>query len=137
MKSGVVFTKGLSQVLGLSWLYFYTKLKPKTWLRPFVNTVPGVIDCKKLSQSNGRAWVSVRQQKCDKSTSKRPVGGNILIPYFMHDPTRSDLIHSHFEILQPIKTFETSQSGGFPLLLCGYIYVLQSALLWIIILCIY
>ena len=35
---GVVFTKGLSQVLGLSWLYFYTKVKPKTWLRPFVNT---------------------------------------------------------------------------------------------------
>ena len=38
---GVVFTKGLSQVLGLSWLYFYTKVKPKTWLRPFVNTAPG------------------------------------------------------------------------------------------------
>ena len=38
---GAVFTKGLSQVLGLSWLYFYTKLKPKTWLRPFVNTAPG------------------------------------------------------------------------------------------------
>ena len=37
-----VFTKGLRQVLGLSWLYFYTKLKPKTWLRPFVNTAPGV-----------------------------------------------------------------------------------------------
>ena len=33
--------KGLSQVLGLSWLYFYTKVKPKTWLRPFVNTAPG------------------------------------------------------------------------------------------------
>ena len=27
---GAVFTKGLSQVLGLSWLYFYTKVKPKT-----------------------------------------------------------------------------------------------------------
>ena len=40
---GVVFTKGLSQVLGLSWLYFYTKVKPKTWLRPFVNTAPGVL----------------------------------------------------------------------------------------------
>ena len=38
---GAVFTKGLSQVLGLSWLYFYTKVKPKTWLRPFVNTAPG------------------------------------------------------------------------------------------------
>ena len=37
---GAVFTKGLSQVLGLSWLYFYTKVKPKTWLRPFVNTAP-------------------------------------------------------------------------------------------------
>ena len=41
VKPGVVFTKGLSQVLGLSWLYFYTKVKPKTWLRPFVNTAPG------------------------------------------------------------------------------------------------
>ena len=40
--SGAVFTKGLSKVLGLSWLYFYTKVKPKTWLRPFVNRAPGV-----------------------------------------------------------------------------------------------
>ena len=39
---GAVFTKGLSQVLGLGWLYFYTKVKPKTWLRPFVNTAPGL-----------------------------------------------------------------------------------------------
>ena len=39
--AGAVFTKGLSQVLGLTWLYFYTKVKPKTWLRPFVNTTPG------------------------------------------------------------------------------------------------
>ena len=42
--SGAVFMKGLSQVLGLSWLYFYTKVKPKTWLRPFVNTAPGLYD---------------------------------------------------------------------------------------------
>ena len=34
--------KGLSEVLGLSRLYFYTKVKPKTWLRPFMNTAPGV-----------------------------------------------------------------------------------------------
>ena len=27
---GAVFTKGLSQVSGLSWLYFCTKVKPKT-----------------------------------------------------------------------------------------------------------
>ena len=38
---GPVFMKGLSQVLGLSRLYFYTKVKPKTWLRPFMNTAPG------------------------------------------------------------------------------------------------
>ena len=38
---GPVFMKGLSQVLGLSGLYFYTKVKPKTWLRPFMNTGPG------------------------------------------------------------------------------------------------
>ena len=42
--TGAVFTKGLSQVLGLSWQYFYTKVKPKTWLRPFVNTAPGSND---------------------------------------------------------------------------------------------
>ena len=41
---GAIFTKGLSQVLGLSWLYFYTKVKPKTWLRPFVNTTLGKQD---------------------------------------------------------------------------------------------
>ena len=40
---GAVFMKGLSQVLGLSWLYFYAKVKPKTWLRPFVNTAPGIL----------------------------------------------------------------------------------------------
>ena len=39
-KPGAVFTKGLSQVFGLSWLYFYTKVKLKTWLRPFMNTAP-------------------------------------------------------------------------------------------------
>ena len=39
--SGAVFTKGLGQVSDLSWLYFCTKVKPKTWLRPFVNTAPG------------------------------------------------------------------------------------------------
>ena len=38
---GAVFMEGLSQVLGLIWLYSYTKVKPKTWLRPFVNTTPG------------------------------------------------------------------------------------------------
>ena len=27
-----VFTKGLSQILGLCWLYFCAKVKPKTWL---------------------------------------------------------------------------------------------------------
>ena len=38
--SGVVFTKGLSPILGLSWLYFYVKIKPTTWLRPLMNTAP-------------------------------------------------------------------------------------------------
>ena len=37
---GAVFTKDLSQVSGSSWLYFCTKVKSKTWLRPFVNTAP-------------------------------------------------------------------------------------------------
>ena len=40
VKPGAVFTKGLREVSGLSWLYFCTKVKPKTWLRPFVNTAP-------------------------------------------------------------------------------------------------
>ena len=33
--------KGLSQVLGLTFVYKYSQLKPKTWLRPFVNMAPG------------------------------------------------------------------------------------------------
>ena len=37
-----VFTEGLNQIMGLSCLYLYTKLKPKTWLRPFMNTAPGI-----------------------------------------------------------------------------------------------
>ena len=47
-ESGAVFTKGLSQVSGLSWLYFCTKVKPKTWLRPFVNTAPDSLDYPKF-----------------------------------------------------------------------------------------
>ena len=27
-------------IIYTGWLYFYTKVKPKTWLRPFVNTAP-------------------------------------------------------------------------------------------------
>ena len=33
---GAVLMKGLSRILGLSWLY--KEVMPKTWLRPFVNT---------------------------------------------------------------------------------------------------
>ena len=33
--------KGLSQVLGLTFVQKYSQLKPETWLRPFVNTAPG------------------------------------------------------------------------------------------------
>ena len=40
--AGSVFTKGLSQILALSQQYFHTKVKPKTWLRPFMNTGPGL-----------------------------------------------------------------------------------------------
>ena len=32
--------KGLSQVLGLTFVQKYSQLKPETWLRPFVNTAP-------------------------------------------------------------------------------------------------
>ena len=39
--SGAVFTKGLSQVLGLVFVQKYSQLKPETWLRPFVNMAPG------------------------------------------------------------------------------------------------
>ena len=41
---GAVFTKGLSQVLGLTSVQKYSQLKPETWLRPFVNTAPGQAD---------------------------------------------------------------------------------------------
>ena len=37
---GAVFMKGLSQVLGLTFVQKYSQLKPETWLRPFVNTAP-------------------------------------------------------------------------------------------------
>ena len=40
--SGAVFTKGLSQVLGLTFVQKYSQIKPETWLRPFVNTTPGL-----------------------------------------------------------------------------------------------
>ena len=33
--------KGLSQVLGLTFVQKYSQLKPETWPRPFVNTAPG------------------------------------------------------------------------------------------------
>ena len=54
---GAVFTKGLSQVLGLSWLYFYTKVKPTTWLRPFVNTAPGVFF---IFKCTSHIWVNLQ-----------------------------------------------------------------------------
>ena len=34
IKPGAVFTKGLSQVLGLTFVYKYSQSKSKTWLRP-------------------------------------------------------------------------------------------------------
>ena len=42
ISSGAVFKKGLSQVLGLTFVQKYNQLKPETWLRPFVNTAPGL-----------------------------------------------------------------------------------------------
>ena len=42
-RSGAVFTKGLSQVLDLNFVQKYSQLKPGTWLRPFVNTAPGIM----------------------------------------------------------------------------------------------
>ena len=41
MDPGAVFMKGLSQVLGLTFVQKYSQLKPETWLRPFMNTAPG------------------------------------------------------------------------------------------------
>ena len=40
-RPGAVFTKGLSQVLGLTFVQKYSQLKPEAWLRPFVNMAPG------------------------------------------------------------------------------------------------
>ena len=36
-----IFMKGLSQVIGLTFVYKYSQLKPKTWIKPHVNTAPG------------------------------------------------------------------------------------------------
>ena len=49
---GAVFTKGLSQTLGLSWLYLNTKVKPKAWLRPFMNKKSEVSSINYLHSSN-------------------------------------------------------------------------------------
>ena len=35
-----MFTKGLSQISGLTWLYCNAKVKLIAWLRPLRNTVP-------------------------------------------------------------------------------------------------
>ena len=40
---GAVFMEGLTKVLGLAFVYKYSQLKPKTWLRPFVNMAPGLM----------------------------------------------------------------------------------------------
>ena len=40
--TAAVFTKGLSRVLGLTFVQKYSQLEPETWLRPFVNTAPEV-----------------------------------------------------------------------------------------------
>ena len=40
VESSAVFTKGLCQVLGLT--FEKSQLKSEIWLRPFVNTAPGV-----------------------------------------------------------------------------------------------
>ena len=40
-RPGAVFTKGLNQVLGLTFVQKYSQLTPETWLRPSVNTAPG------------------------------------------------------------------------------------------------
>ena len=37
---GPVFTKGLSQDLGLTLILLYYTFKPKQWLSPFVNMSP-------------------------------------------------------------------------------------------------
>ena len=37
--------KSLGHISGLSGLYFYTKVKPKTWLRPLINTTPDIYLC--------------------------------------------------------------------------------------------
>ena len=51
---GVGFTKGLSQVLGLTFVQKYSQLKPETWLRPFVNTALGVMSVEIFKTLNGR-----------------------------------------------------------------------------------
>ena len=40
-KSWTILTKGLSQVLGLTFVYKYSQLKPEIWVRPLMNTAPG------------------------------------------------------------------------------------------------
>ena len=39
LKYWAIFMKGLNQGLGLTFAYKYIQLKPKIWLRPFMNMV--------------------------------------------------------------------------------------------------
>ena len=41
MYPGVVVREG--QILGLSWLYLYRKIQPKTWLGSFMNIAQNII----------------------------------------------------------------------------------------------
>ena len=46
--TGLVFTKGLSEGLGLNLQYYFRTFKPKPWLSSFWNTGPGQLWCKFL-----------------------------------------------------------------------------------------
>ena len=60
---GAVFTKGLSQVLGLTFVQKYNQLKPETWLRPFMNMAPGHTDlCNNVFKKSIHAFMCLQQQ---------------------------------------------------------------------------
>ena len=65
IKPGAVFTKGLSQVLGLTFVQKYSQLKPETWLRPFVNTAQGNQSTFHLQSSVG---IGARSFNIDRSS---------------------------------------------------------------------
>ena len=74
-KLEAVFTKGLSQVLGLAFVQKYSQLKPETWLRPFVNTAPGLLSMVNYRRTSYyRPGINITFLRSHDYVSNLPIG---------------------------------------------------------------